>query len=65
LAQTLERERDTVLLFRELATLREDVALFDSVDELEWKGPTPSFQPLAARFEAAITAPDTRRAPRS
>jgi 5'-3' exonuclease len=65
LAQTLERERGNVLLFRELATLREDIALFDSVDELLWKGPTPTFAPLAARFEAAITAPDTKRAPRS
>ncbi len=65
LAQTLERERDNALLFRGLATLREDIALYDSVDELLWKGPTPAFAPLAARFEAAITAPDTKRAPRS
>ena len=65
LAQTLERERDHAILFRELATLREDIALFDSVDELLWTGPTPAFAPLAARFEAAITAPDTKRAPRS
>ncbi|HET6959133.1 MAG TPA: 5'-3' exonuclease H3TH domain-containing protein [Vicinamibacterales bacterium] len=55
LAQTLERERDQVLLFRDLATLREDIALFDSVDELKWEGPTPAFQPLAARLEAAVT----------
>ena len=64
LAQTLERERDQVMLFRDLATLREDIALFDSVDELQWQGPTPAFAPLAARFEAAVTAPDTKRAPR-
>jgi 5'-3' exonuclease len=57
LAETLERERDRALLFRDLATLREDIALFDSVDELQWKGPTPAFTPLAARFEAAVTAP--------
>lgn len=65
LAQTLERDRDRVILFRELATLREDIDLFDSVDELSWNGPTPAFAPLAARFEAAITAPRTKRAPRS
>ena len=64
LADILARERDRVLLFRDLATLREDIALFDSVDELQWKGPTPAFAPLAARFEAAITAPDVKRAPR-
>jgi 5'-3' exonuclease len=65
LAQTLELERERVLLFRDLATLREDIHLFDSVDELKWPGPTPAFQPLAARFEAAVTAPDSKRAPRS
>ena len=65
LAQTLERERDRVLLFRDLATLREDIDLFASVDELLWPGPTPAFAPLAARLEAAVTAPDVTRAPRS
>jgi 5'-3' exonuclease len=55
LAQTLERERDRVLLFRDLATLREDIALFESVEELKWSGPTPAFQPLATRLEAAKT----------
>jgi 5'-3' exonuclease len=65
LAEILTRERERVLLFRDLATLREDIALFDSVDELQWRGPTPAFAPLAARFEAAITAPDVKRAPRA
>ena len=65
LADVLERERERVMLFRDLATLREDIALFDSVDELQWQGPTPAFAPLAARFEAAVTGPDTKRAPRS
>src|SRR5947209_3020693 len=46
LAQTLDRERERALLFRDLATLREDIALFESVDELKWEGPTPAFQPL-------------------
>ena len=64
LADTLARERDRVMLFRDLATLREDIALFDSVDALQWQGPTPAFAPLAARFEAAVTAPVTKRAPR-
>ena len=51
LALTLERERDRALLFRDLATLREDIPLCDSVDELQWRGPTPAFKPLAARLE--------------
>jgi len=52
LAQTLVREREHVLLFRELARLRTDIALFDSVDDLQWKGPTPAFPQLAARLDA-------------
>jgi 5'-3' exonuclease len=55
LARTLERERERALLFRQLATLRTDIQLFDSVDELEWKGPTPAFAPLAKGFDAAVT----------
>jgi len=53
LAHTLTRERDRAFLFRELATLRTDLGLFECVDELHWKGPTPAFPPLAARFDAA------------
>jgi 5'-3' exonuclease len=64
LAQTLERERDRVLLFRDLATLRDDITLFESVDELKWPGPTPTFQPLAARLEAAVADPRPRELPR-
>jgi 5'-3' exonuclease len=57
LAQTLARERDSALLFRTLATLRTDIPLFDNVDQLRWNGPTPAFDKLAARFDAAVTAP--------
>ena len=39
LAYTLDHQRDYAFLFRRLATLRSDVTLFDSVDELQWKGP--------------------------
>jgi 5'-3' exonuclease len=53
LALTLVRERDRAYLFRDLATLRTDVRLFDAVDALEWKGPGPSFRKLAARLDLA------------
>ena len=56
LAQTLDRERDRAFLFRDLATLRTDIPLFASVDDLRWNGPTPAFAPLAARLDAATTA---------
>jgi 5'-3' exonuclease len=55
LAATLVRERDRALLFRRLATLRTDIALFDDVDQLRWNGPTPAFAKLAARLDAART----------
>jgi 5'-3' exonuclease len=51
LARTLTRERERALLFRDLATLRTDIPLFDSVDELRWTGPTPAFAPLAAKLD--------------
>jgi 5'-3' exonuclease len=53
LAQTLAREMESALLFRTLATLRTDVALFDDVEQLRWNGPTPAFDALGARFDAA------------
>lgn len=56
LALTLARERDRALLFRDLATLRTTIPLFDTVDDLQWMGPTSAFASLAARFDAA-TAP--------
>ncbi len=36
LAFTLKEQRDRAFLFRDLATLRTDIQLFDSVDELRW-----------------------------
>ena len=54
LAQTLARERDLALLFRTLATLRTDIALFEDVDELEWHGPRAGFEALGARLDGAV-----------
>jgi len=38
LAQTLQADRERALLFRTLATLRTDIALFDDVESLRWNG---------------------------
>jgi 5'-3' exonuclease len=62
LAATLSRERDQALMFRTLATLRTEIALFENVDQLLWNGPTPGFETLAARLDAATTEP--KRTPR-
>jgi len=59
LAHTLAEQRDQAVLFRTLATLRTDIALFDDVDQLRWNGPTPGFTALATRFDAAKT--ETKR----
>jgi 5'-3' exonuclease len=55
LSSTLAANLDQALLFRVLATLRTDVPVFDSVDQLEWKGPTADFAPLAARLDSSVT----------
>jgi 5'-3' exonuclease len=55
LAATLSSNQELALLFRRLATLQADIALFDDVEQLRWIGPTPSFAALAARLDAAIT----------
>lgn len=55
LAATLVKEREHALLFRTLATLRTDIALFDDVDQLRWKGPSPAFDALGPRLDAAVS----------
>jgi 5'-3' exonuclease len=55
LAEVLNEDRDRAFLFRDLATLRTDIPLFDSTEELRWENATPAFAPLAARLDAAIT----------
>jgi 5'-3' exonuclease len=65
LAATLTRDRDRALLFRDLATLRTDIDLFDAVDDLRWKGPTPAFQTRAKQLDEAVEDPTIQRALRS
>jgi hypothetical protein len=40
------------LLFRELATLRLDVPVFDDLGELEWHGPKDDFESVCNRLKA-------------
>jgi 5'-3' exonuclease len=61
LAATLAREREHAYLFRDLATLRTTIPLFDSVDALRWAGPTPDFAAIGARLDSAIAADGARR----
>jgi 5'-3' exonuclease len=45
------------LLFRTLATLRVDVPVFETIEDLRWKGATPEFE----RFSQRLKAPDLLR----
>ena len=42
--------RDLALLFKRLATLRTDAALFADVETLRWRGPTDGFAPWAEKI---------------
>jgi 5'-3' exonuclease len=46
----LGSNRDLALLFKKLATLRDDAPLFRNVDELRWRGPTTGFAAYAERL---------------
>ncbi|HEX6529746.1 MAG TPA: 5'-3' exonuclease H3TH domain-containing protein, partial [Burkholderiales bacterium] len=68
--QVLGERKEMALLFKKLATLRADAALFGTVDELEWHGPRPDFDRWAAQAgdvrlptrarNAATSAPERR-----
>jgi 5'-3' exonuclease len=57
LSESLFSAWDDALLFRTLATLRLDVPVFDTVDELRWQGPRADFEDTCRR----IKAPDLLR----
>jgi 5'-3' exonuclease len=57
LSESLFSAWSDALLFRTLATLRYDVSVFDTVEDLRWKGPRPGFEEFCRR----IKAPDLLR----
>ena len=52
LAGALSEAREEAALFRDLATLRTTLPVFEDVDELRWTGPDPRFFDLCARINA-------------
>jgi len=52
LSESLFSSWDNALLFRTLATLRLDVSVFDTVDELRWNGPLASFEDYSRRMKS-------------
>jgi 5'-3' exonuclease len=62
-ADVLGGHRELALLFKRLATLRTDAALFSTVDELQWRGPSASFSDVARRLGDARVLERARKAP--
>jgi len=52
LSESLFNTWNDALLFRTLATLRSDVPVFDSVEDLRWKGPRDNFEELCRKMNA-------------
>ena len=52
LSESLFSSWTNALLFRKLATLRLDVPVFNTVDNLRWKGPLPSFEEHCRRMKS-------------
>jgi 5'-3' exonuclease len=52
LSESLFNAWDDALLFRSLATLRLDVPVFDTVEDLRWKGPRPRFEEYCLRMKS-------------
>lgn len=52
LAASLFGSWTDALLFRTLATLRLDVPVFETVDDLRWRGPRPSFEEHCSRMQS-------------
>ena len=46
----LSERHELALLFKKLATLRDDAPLFKNVDELQWRGPGPDFPATAEKL---------------
>ena len=55
LAANLEAQREDALLYKRLATLREDVPLAEALDDLRWKGPDEA---ALAAMVARLNAPE-------
>lgn len=55
LAATLFGQWNDALLYRDLATLRLDVPVFNDINELKWQGPTEGFEAVCERLKAKNT----------
>jgi 5'-3' exonuclease len=68
LSESLVNGWNDVLLFRTLATLRLDVPVFDTVDDLRWQGPRKNFEECCRQMRASdlfrrVTSVESTRPP--
>jgi 5'-3' exonuclease len=63
LAATLAARRDEAMLFKDLATLREDRSVLSDTDALRWTGPTEVFAEVCERIDARGLAAAAARLP--
>ena len=61
LSESLFNAWSDSLLFRTLATLRLDVPVFDTVEDLRWKGPRPNFEEHCQRLKSPDLLARVRR----
>jgi 5'-3' exonuclease len=61
LSESLFNAWSDALLFRTLATLRLDVPVFDTVEDLRWKGPRPNFEDYCRRMRSPDLVVRARR----
>jgi 5'-3' exonuclease len=52
LSAVLFGQWNDAILYRTLATLKLDVPVFETVDELQWKGPAPEFERYCGRIQS-------------
>jgi len=60
--EVLGGKRDLALLFKQLATLRTDAALFANVEELRWRGPATKFDVWTEKFSSPRLLERSRKA---
>ncbi len=63
MAAVLKERWNDALLFRDLATLRTDANVFETVDDLRWRGPKPEFADLCRRLGIPEMAEAAARLP--
>jgi 5'-3' exonuclease len=54
LAESLFGDWDNALLFRKLATLRMDVPVFETLEDLRWKGPRADFEEYCRQLNSSM-----------